>query len=507
MPLSPRPLLTPAVLCAALALALSPLALAQQAPAPSPAPAPAPPTPATPSTPAPAPAPAPKGAQDTPAPAAQDDAGQDADDADAEDDEAAPPAARSDDPDAAESAASKVPLAEIRRYVAVYNAVKEAYVDPVDDGKLMHSAIKGLLLDLDPHSAYLEKQDAQAFEEGASGAYGGIGVEVLEQPDGTVKIISAIDDTPAQRAGLKSGDVIVAVDGKRLEPDVSEQGPLRGKPGSTVLLTVVREGTPKPFDVRVQRETIRVTSVRSRLLEPGYGYIRLAQFQADTAADFEKQLASLQARSGGKLKGLVIDLRSNPGGLLTSAVQIADDLLERGKIVTTKGRVPISDAEFGATPGDRMQGAPVVVLVDAGSASASEVLAGALRDNGRARVVGSRTFGKGSVQTVLPLDNGDSVKLTTARYYTPSGRSIQALGIVPDVVIQPDKPATLVAGQTPYSEAALAGHLRGENEGEAGSNAGDVLDGEAPIAAALAELKNPTGSASAPPPVAAPKRD
>ena len=417
-----------------------------------------------------------------------------------------PEVAPSDDPDAAENATTRVPLDEIRRYVAVYNAVRDAYVDPVDDKKLMQSAIKGLLLDLDPHSAYLERVDAQAFDESSSGEYDGIGVEVLEQPDGSVRVIAPIDGTPAQRAGLKSGDVIIAVDGKTLQPSEDDQGPLRGKPGSTVVLTVVREGEPKPFDVSVTRETIRVASVRSRMLEPGYGYVRLSQFQADTAADFETQLAKLQQQSGGRLRGLVIDLRSNPGGLLTSAVQIADDLLEQGRIVTTKGRVPISDAEFGATPGDRLRGAPVVVLVDAGSASASEVLAGALRDNGRARIVGSRTFGKGSVQTVLPLDNGDSVKLTTARYYTPSGRSIQALGIIPDVVLQPDQPASVLPGQQPYSEAALAGHLAGEADidaGEAGSNAGDVLDGEEFIAQALAELKKQVATAA----VAPPRRD
>ncbi len=469
MPLSIR---LSALIGASLLLVAAPFALAQDAPATSPAqdPAPRPAQPVEPAPPAAAPA--------TPAT-----------------EEAELEVAASDDPDAAESAATKVPLTEIRRYVAVYNAVKDAYVDPVDDKKLMQSAIKGLLLDLDPHSAYLERQDAQAFDESSSGAYDGIGVEVLEQPDGSVKIISPIDDTPAQRAGLKSGDVIIAVDGKPLEPSDDDQGPLRGKPGSSVVLTVVREGTPKPFDVTVQRETIRVASVRSRMLEPGYGYVRLSQFQADTAADFEKHLARLQARAGGKLRGLVIDLRSNPGGLLTSAVQIADDLLESGKIVSTKGRVPISDAEFGATPGDRLGGAPVVVLVDAGSASASEVLAGALHDNKRARVVGSRTFGKGSVQTVLPLDNGDSVKLTTARYYTPSGKSIQALGIVPDLVLQPDKPAALLPGQQRYSEATLAGHLRGEGD-EAGDNAGDVLDGDAPIAAALADLKKSIGTAA-----------
>lgn len=404
--------------------------------------------------------------------------------------------ASSDDPDAAESEATEVPLTEIRRYVAVYNAVKDAYVDPVDDHKLMQSAIKGLLLDLDPHSAYMVKEDAEAFDESSNGAYDGIGVEVLQQPDGSVKVVAPIDGTPAQRAGLKSGDLIVAIDGRQLQP--GEDGPLRGKPGTQVKLTIVREGADKPFDVTVQRETIRVASVRSRMLEPGYGYIRLSQFQADTAADFEKQLGALQQQAGGRLKGLVIDLRSNPGGLLTSAVQIADDLLESGKIVSTKGRVPISDAEFGATPGDRAQGAPVVVMVDAGSASASEVLAGALRDNGRARIVGSRTFGKGSVQTVLPLDNGDSVKLTTARYYTPSGKSIQALGIVPDVAFHLDKPATIEPGQQPYSEAALAGHLRGDGEGDqAGDNAGDVLDGDQFITQALAELKKPAAAAAA----------
>ncbi|RDZ26101.1 S41 family peptidase [Lysobacter silvisoli] len=390
-----------------------------------------------------------------------------------------------------DEADSKVPLDEIRRYVAVYNAVKQAYVEPVDDRKLMHSAIRGLLFDLDPHSVYLDKAAADDFDEQARGAYDGIGVELQRQPDGSLRVISPIDDTPAARAGIKAGDLIVAIDGKPFKADEGDSsGPLRGEPGSKVVLTIVREGRDKPFDVPVTRETIRVASVRSRMLEPGYGYLRIAAFQADTAADFESQLEKLKTQAGGNLRGLVIDLRSNPGGLLTSAVQIADDLLEKGKIVSTRGRIAISDAEFGATPGDRLSGAPVVVLVDAGSASASEVLAGALRDNGRARVVGSRTFGKGSVQTVLPLDNGDSVKLTTARYYTPSGKSIQALGIVPDVALHPGKDATN-GGRTGYSEANLPGHLRGDADDAPGTNAGEVLEGDAPIAAALAELKKP----------------
>ncbi|GAB3510879.1 S41 family peptidase [Pseudoxanthomonas daejeonensis] len=412
------------------------------------------------------------------------------------------PVAASDDPDAADdraTAASRVPLAEIRRYVAVYNAVKDAYVDPVDDRALMQSAIAGLLLDLDPHSAYLDKSESESFDEQTSGAYDGIGVELQQEPDNTLKVVAPIDDTPAARAGLLSGDIIIAIDGKPIA-QVEAMEPLRGVPGSKVTITVVREGRDKPFDVTLVRETIKITSVRSRMLEPGYGYVRISTFQADTGADFQTHLDKLQAQAGGRLRGLVLDLRSNPGGLLTAAVQVADDLLDKGGIVSTRGRIPISDTRFDATPGDRMKGAPVVVLVDAGSASAAEVLAGALRDNNRARVIGSRTFGKGSVQTVLPLDNGDSVKLTTARYYTPSGRSIQASGIVPDKELTPD-PALIGADVVPpslaeISEATLPGHLRGDDEGAEGYKAGQPLPGDKPIAAALVELKTLVSQAS-----------
>ncbi len=398
-----------------------------------------------------------------------------------------------------EAATSKVPLEEIRRFVGVYNAVRAAYVDPVDDRKLMQDAVRGLLLDLDPHSTYFDKEDAEAFDEQATGAYEGIGVELQQQPDNSsLKIIAPIDDTPAARAGILAGDLIIAIDGKPISA-IQASEPLRGPAGSKVVLTLVREGRPKPFDVTLARETIRVTSVRSRMLEPGYGYIRLSTFQADTGADFQKHARELTRQAGGQLKGLVLDLRSNPGGLLTAAVQVADDLLEKGNIVSTRGRISISDARFDATPGDLLKGAPVVVLVDAGSASASEVLAGALRDNQRARVIGSRTFGKGSVQTVLPLDNGDSVKLTTARYFTPSGKSIQATGIVPDVELkrapgegEDDLPASL----SEFSEATLPGHLQGDEEGGEGYLAGDVLPGDGPIDDALAELKQP-GSVAA----------
>ncbi|HHW4680417.1 MAG TPA: S41 family peptidase, partial [Xylella taiwanensis] len=373
---------------------------------------------------------------------------------------------------------SSVPLDEIRRFVSVYNAIKQAYVDPVDDRKLMHSAVRGLLSELDPHSTYFDKEDADAFDEQTNGVYDGIGVELQEQSDNTLKVIAPIDDTPAARAGLRPGDLIVAINGKPLA-NVDAMKPLRGEPGSQVTLTIVRDKNTKPFDMTIKRETIHVASVRSRMLEPGYGYIRISIFQADTGNDFSKHLEQLKQQAGGKLRGLLVDLRSNPGGLLTAAVQIADALLDQGNIVSTRGRISASDVRFDATPGDLLDGAPLMVLVDAGSASASEVLVGALSDNQRARVIGSCTFGKGSVQTLLSLDNGDSVKLTTARYYTPSGRSIQARGIVPDLLLKPDAGAAadVPSSATDHSEAALPGHLRGADEGVPGCTVSDALPG------------------------------
>ena len=397
-------------------------------------------------------------------------------------------ASASDDPDAVETAAAKVPLEEIRRYVTVFNAIRQAYVDPVNDHELMASAVRGLLFDLDPHSAYLEKADAEQFDELTRGSYDGVGVELQQLPDGSLRVIAPLDESPAARAGLRSGDRIVAIDGKILKSGQNDaSAPLRGKAGSKVVVKVLREGVREPFDLTLVRDTIRTTSVRSRMLEPGLGYLRISSFQAATAADFNKQLDALQKDA--PLRGLLLDLRSNPGGLLIGAVQIADELLESGGIVSTRGRQTIGDSRFDATPGDRLRGAPLVVLVDAGSASAAEVLAGALLDNKRARVVGSRTFGKGSVQTLLPLDNGDSIKLTTARYYTPSGHSIQARGIQPDVVLHPE------GGKRPaaVSEAVLPGHLAAETDAMEGDNAGEVLPGAKPLEAALIELRRMAG--------------
>lgn len=403
-----------------------------------------------------------------------------------------------DDPDGGESVSKQVPLGEIRRFVSVYNAIREAYVEPVADEKLMHSALRGLLLDLDPHSVYFDKDAARDFNQDSSGAYDGVGLELQQQPGPVLKIIAPLEGGPGDRAGLKSGDIITAINGKPISDDDGST-PLRGEAGSSVKVTVYREGAEKPFDVTLVRERIRLNSVRNRMLEPGYGYVRVSSFQSGTAEDFSKAVTSLKSQSGGKLKGLVIDLRSNPGGLLTGAVQMADDLLDSGVIVSTRGRLKGGDTSFSATRGDLMAGAPVVVLVDAGSASASEVLAGALRDHKRARIVGSRTFGKGSVQTLLPLDNGDAVKLTTARYYTPSGRSIQGVGIAPDLIVHPEGASAVEIAR--INEAALPGHLRGEEEGEAmaGEYAGAVLPGEAPLQSALAELKRMAGEAPAMP--------
>jgi carboxyl-terminal processing protease len=386
-----------------------------------------------------------------------------------------------------------VPVAEIERYVAVYRAVKQAYVDKVGDRKLMQASVRGLLTDLDPHSAYLDKEESEQLDQDTSGAYEGIGVEVMQLPDRSLRVVSPIDDTPAARAGIKAGDVIVAIDGKPIDAENADSASisLRGPPGSEVKLGVVRDGADAPVTVVVKREVIRIQSVRARLLEPGYGYVRLSNFQVDTATDMTTRIAALVKLNHGPLRGIVLDLRSNPGGLLNSAVEVADAFLDSGVIVSTKGRLTYSNSTYTATPGDVLDGAPIVVLVDGGTASASEVLAGALHDQHRALIVGSRTFGKGSVQTVLPLDNGDSIKLTTARYYTPSGKSIQARGIRPDVVLKPTaaNQNKNAAGDS-VRERDLPGHLA-ESDTDDGDEGGDatVFADTFAIAEALKALK------------------
>jgi carboxyl-terminal processing protease len=366
-----------------------------------------------------------------------------------------------------------VDLQDIRSFTAVYSLVKQAYVENVDDHALMQAAIRGLLAGLDPHSEYLDRKQLDDLTEDTTGSYNGLGIEVV-QVEGTLKVIAPIDDSPAERAGIKAGDTIVRIDGKLVQADDLDGAVarLRGKVGSEITLGVVHEGGGDTVDLKLKREVIRVASVRGRLLEPGYAYVRLSQFQADTGAQLHKRIDRLLKDNKGPLRGLVLDLRSNPGGLLTSAVEVSDIFLSDGVIVTTKGRLKEADLSFRASPGDAIDGAPMVVLVDNGTASAAEIVAGALKDNHRALLMGRRTFGKGSVQTVLPLDADHAVKLTTARYYTPNGGSIQAAGIQPDIALQDLALSQRdAAGSVVFGERDLRNHLKGANETEAPSPA------------------------------------
>ena len=367
--------------------------------------------------------------------------------------------------------ANAVPLEELRAFTEVYMRVKRNYVDEVSDSELLEHAIRGMLSGLDPHSSYLTPNEFSELQIGTRGEFGGLGLEVGME-DGFVKVISPIDDTPASRAGMRTGDLIIRLDdtpvkGLTLNEAVNL---MRGPRGSDITLTVVREGRDAPFEVTLTRDTIRVQSVRSEMLEPGFGYLRVTTFQAQTAQMLVEHARQLQRESGG-LKGLVLDLRNNPGGVLNGAVGVSDAFLEEGLIVYTEGRAPDSMLRYTASPGDVIGGAPLVVLVNAGSASASEIVAGALQDHNRAVIMGTSTFGKGSVQTILPMDQGKALKLTTARYYTPSGRSIQAEGIEPDIVLEP-----LVVAESddnamrPITESQLNRHLRG-NGNEANEEA------------------------------------
>ena len=378
---------------------------------------------------------------------------------------------------AAQSSSDRVSLDDIRNFSRVYEVVRQAYVEKVDNKILMKAAITGMLSGLDPHSEYLDKEGLTQLNEDTTGQYSGLGIEVLQE-DGGLRIISPIDDTPAARAGIKAGDSIVKINGTVIDPQNVDAmfDQLRGKPGSKIDLTIVHANSDKLIDLHLVRENIAVSSVKVRELEPGYAYVRVSQFQEDTASDLEKKLGELIAKHGPQ-KGAVLDLRNNPGGLLTAAVGVSDDFLNSGIIVTTRGRLQDSNMSFSAHPGDQLDGAPMVVLANNGTASAAEIVAGALKDNRRALIMGQRTFGKGVVQTVLPLDADHAVKITTARYYTPNGTSIQAEGIKPDIpladltVNKADSAPTLIS-----SEADLPNHLANENA-KTGANIND--DGSA----------------------------
>ena len=355
--------------------------------------------------------------------------------------------------------AGALPLNDLRKFADVFDRIKKAYVEDVDDSTLLNNAIRGMLAGLDPHSSYLEPSALDDLQESTSGEFGGLGIEVGVE-GGFIKVISPIDDTPAQDAGIDAGDLIIKIDDRNVKGIALEEAVnlMRGKPGTTIKLTLVKEGADAPVNVEVVRSVIKVASVKSKLLEDSYGYIRITQFQAQTGPDFKKAINKLKSTSDNRLNGIIIDLRNNPGGVLQAAVEVADTLLEEGLIVYTKGRIKSSQLRFLAKPGDEAKDIPVVVLINSGSASASEIVAGALQDQNRAIILGTASFGKGSVQTVLPLDEKYGIKLTTARYYTPKGRSIQVLGIVPDIEVK-RATVTEVESRPIFKESDLSGHL------------------------------------------------
>jgi len=361
-------------------------------------------------------------------------------------------------PDTQQALPARLPLNELRVFAEAFDRVSSAYVEEIDDRTLLENAIKGMLSQLDPHSAYLDRDSFSDLQEDTTGNYGGVGLEVSME-DGFVRIISPMDGTPAEKAGVKPGDLIVQLNDQPIKGmslgDAIDA--MRGEPGSTVRLTLVREGTAKPFEVSLTREIIAVASVRQRVLDPGYGYIRIAQFQSNTGTEVEDAVTALTAE--GKLLGLVLDLRNNPGGILQSAVAVSDVFIDDGLIVYTAGRLPNSDMRFSASTPDATNGIPIVVLVNEGTASASEIVAGALQDHHRAIIMGVNTFGKGSVQTILPLNNEKAIKLTTALYYTPNGRSIQAEGIVPDIWVDRSTITPEKQNQFSIKEKDLPGHL------------------------------------------------
>lgn len=363
--------------------------------------------------------------------------------------------------------AEALPVDEIRTFAEVFTKVKKDYVEELGDADLLESAIKGLLEGLDPHSSYLDEEAYLALQEGTTGQFGGLGIEVGME-DGFIKVISPIDDTPAQQAGIQAGDLIIRLDdtpvkGLSLSEAVSR---MRGEPGTDITLTIVREGEEKPLKIAITRDLIKVRSVKSRTLAPGFGYLRISHFQIHTAEDARVALQKLKEDNDNELQGLVIDLRNNPGGTLSGAVGVSDLFLNKGLIVYTQGRIEDSNLRFHAKPADMLNGAPIVALVNAGSASASEIVAGALQDHQRGVVMGQRTFGKGSVQSVLTISNNAALKLTTALYYTPSGRSIQAEGIEPDIVIERVKIEAIGGEADIIKEENLNQHLKGEENDE-----------------------------------------
>lgn len=367
----------------------------------------------------------------------------------------------------------QIPMEDVQRFSNALSLIKRYYVKEVSDKELFDNAIRGMLVGLDAHSTYLDEADFKELQTTTKGEFGGLGIEVTME-SGVVKVITPLVDTPAFKAGIKAGDYIIKIDAKSVQGlELKDAVALmRGPAGSTIKLTVLRKGAKEPLVFNVERQKIEIKSVKSRLLDNKYGYVRLTQFQATTEKDMLAAIKELQTKSGGKLKGFILDLRNNPGGLLDSAIEVASTFLSKERngqkemVVYTQGRLPGSKFTAMATANDILRNEPMVVLINNGSASASEIVAGALKDNKRAIIIGTRSFGKGSVQTVLPLDDKRGIKLTTALYYTPSGTSIQAKGIKPDIVIEEiavpkGKDKNKFAG---FSEAELRGHLQNPNQ-------------------------------------------
>ena len=363
-------------------------------------------------------------------------------------------------------ATTRLPINEINNFTQVFEQIRTGYVKEITDTELLESAIEGMLSNLDPHSSYLNKKSYKSLKENATGAYGGLGVEVVGEK-GAIRVIAPIDGGPASENDIRSGDLIVELDKSPVSKMNIQKAidKLRGEKGTEIELTILRDGEDRTITKTLIRDTIQISSVRGKLLYENFGYIRIAQFQISSDKDFVDEYLKLEELNKKELDGLVLDLRNNPGGLVPPSISIADMLLTGGKIVYTEGRLPNSNQEYYADPFDISGGIPIIILINGGSASASEIVAGALQDNRRAVVLGTQSFGKGSVQTVVPINENSAIKLTTAKYFTPNGRSIQALGISPDLVIEraeikPFKPSTRAR------EKNLTGHLNTESKGE-----------------------------------------
>lgn len=345
----------------------------------------------------------------------------------------------------------------------VFERIRSSYVEDVTETKLLEEAINGMLVSLDPHSSYLNKDDFKAMHEQTKGEFGGLGIEVTME-GGLVKVVSPIEDTPAFEAGVQAGDLIIRIDDEEVQGLTLSEAVerMRGKVDTDITVKIYREETKETFDITITRAVIKIRPVKSRLEEAGIGYVRITSFNRQTMLEVKKHITKVEKENGKELTGLVLDLRNNPGGLLDQAIAVSDAFLDSGEVVSTRGRIKGQSARYNARKGDLMEGKPIVVLINGGSASASEIVAGALQDHKRAVVMGTKSFGKGSVQTIIPLRGKTGMRLTTARYYTPSGRSIQAEGIEPDVTVKPLKVEELDVGGYP-KEASLRGHLGNGN--------------------------------------------